>query len=145
MKKDVFAAIFVGFLLGAGVAIIFINFADFLKKGKDLSKVILSNVTPTALPLETTSVPQLLEIINPSDESLSNRETIDIIGKTSSRGLVLAISREDSVVKVASDDGTFSMPIKLAEGGNAIVITSYNDKGQEATKTLTLFYTTESL
>jgi len=144
MKKDVVVAVLVGFILGAGVAVAFVNLPKLMKKGAQLTQdVPKSKITPT---ISTTITPSTtLEVTEPTDESIASKSSVNIIGKTRANNTLVAVSDLDGVIKTASEDGSFSLPFKLTEGGNKIYIASYDKNGVAETKILTVFYTTEEL
>lgn len=144
MKKDVTVAVIVGFILGAVVAITFVNFPKLLKKGSDVAQNVSSpSITPAIT--ATISPTENLIIDEPSDESIATKNTVNIVGKTKANNTLVAVSELDGVIKTASSDGSFSFPFKLTEGGNKIYIASYDKNGTSETKILTIFYTVEEL
>lgn len=144
MKKDVTVAVIVGFILGAVVAITFVNLPKLLKKGSDVAQnVSFPSITPTIT--TTISPSENLIIDEPSDESIVAKNSVNIVGKTKANNTIVAVSEVDGIIKTASDDGSFSFPFKLSEGGNKIYIATYDKNGTSETKILTLFYTVEEL
>jgi len=144
MKKDVVVAVVVGFILGAVVAVGFVNLPKLLQKGTQLAAdVPSSKISPTISPTLTPSAG--LIVTEPTNESIVAKNSVNIIGKTKANNTLVAVSDLDGVIKTASDDGSFSIPFKLSEGGNKIYIASYDKAGIAQTNILTLFYTAEEL
>lgn len=144
MKKDVILAIGIGFLSGAFIALLAVNLPRILKQA---SKPKIETIAPplTPVPTQTVSLPINLEITNPTDESIVGSETIKITGKTAAKSTLVVDTEFDTKITESSSDGTFSLPITLKEGGNNVTTTAYNEKGEETTKTLSVFYTKEKL
>lgn len=123
LKKEMFTAIGLGLILGIGAAV-FITSAPqkFLSSKKTTETKITETPAPTKTPETTASN---LEILLPADQALSEENVTNISGKTQSNATVVASSIFAENVAIASDDGTFSIKLKLDEGANLIDILSY--------------------
>lgn len=142
MKKDVFFAIVVGFVLGSLTALLAVNL-PFLLKSTTQPAVKLSSVTPTIIQINAPSL--LLTIDTPLEESIVTANTINVSGKIALGTILVVDTDSESQVQEASSSGSFSFPAKLGEGANTIIVTAYNGNGESEQKTLTVFYTREKL
>jgi len=129
-------AIFVGLLVAGGAFYIY-QITKQIPQDKTGSITIKSQATPTP----TTN--GYLTVDTPKDESLTDRKTITISGKTMI-GSTIIISTEagDQVVK-PSATGTFSVTETVDTGTNIISIKAVFPDGNEQTIERTVSYTTE--
>ena len=144
MKKDVTIAIIVGFAIGAVAALAIVHLPSFFKK-PNTQIVQLSQKASASPSPQVSGTPLSLEITEPKNEEITSSEKITIKGKTQPSNTLVLDSDDDNVVTQASEDGSFSFPVTLDEGGNQYMITSYNDKAEAENKTLTVLYKTEKL
>jgi len=147
MKKEVLLAIIIGFALG-----LVITFGIW-KANKALKEVAPKEQLPPSQVEEeekvlspTPSSSQLsLVIISPEDNSIINKEKINISGKTSSGATVVITYEEGEKIIEADNNGNFNIDITLVGGANEITISTYDEDGNEATKTLNLVYSTAEI
>jgi hypothetical protein len=144
MKKDIIIAIIIGFFIGSIAALFAVNLPSIIKRSKTPPASLNKDINPVISSAQITAIPVTLDISEPADESLVTSKNIKINGKTQPNNIVSAISDADSDV-IQSENGTFSLSLDLREGGNNIYLTSTNENGDEETKILTVFYTTEKL
>lgn len=143
MKKDVTVAIIVGFVIGGIAALGIVNVPALLKKNSTPTAVSQS-VTPQPTP-QVTPLALALEIAQPADQSIASSKNADIRGKTLPESLVVLDTDEDNTSTRAGNDGSFKFQAPLREGSNVLTITTYNDKADSESKTLTVYYTSEDL
>jgi hypothetical protein len=144
MKKDVTIAIIVGFAIGAIAALAIVHLPSLLKKPNSQIAQLAQKTSVTPSP-QISGPPLSLEISEPKNEEITSTSKTTIKGKTQPSNTVVLDSDIDNIVAAASADGSFSFPVTLSEGGNQFMITSYNDKAEAESKTITILYTTEKL
>lgn len=144
MKKDIIAAIAVGFVLGSLTAILAVNLPSLFKSKQSSSgQTETSNVSPTAMPVISPTTN--LEILEPADETIHLSKNITVSGKTSIGNTVVIEGSSDLTTPDIKNDGSFTDSITLTEGSNNISIYSFNGQDNEETKTLTVYYTLDKL
>jgi hypothetical protein len=147
MKKEVLLAIIIGF--GLGLIITF----GFWQANKALKEVAPKQQLPPqqaqeeekALPPTPSASLLSLVITFPEDNSIINKEKINISGKTSSGATVIITYEEGEKIIEADENGNFSTEITLVGGANEITVSAYDEEGNEATKTLNLVYSTTEI
>lgn len=129
-------AIFVGLLVAGGAFYIY-QMTKQIPQDKSDSITIKSHATPTP------ASSGYLVIDTPKDESLTDRKTITISGKTII-GSTIIVSTEagDQVVKPTST-GTFSVTQTIDTGTNIIGVKAIFPDGNEKTVQRTISYITE--
>jgi len=148
MKKELLLAIIIGIVLGFSITGFF-----WAKKEGKLS-FFSSTKSPSveqnkkeATPTPTPTIGQkketlFLEISEPENEAVVNQEELTIKGKTIANGTVIIIWEEGEDILVADENGEFSSEITLVGGENEIEISAYDNEGNQATKVLTITYST---
>lgn len=140
MRKEVLIAIIIGF--GLGLVITF---------GIWTANKALKETVPTTTPTEEVEVtptptPTLeLVITSPENNTISEEEIIEVSGQTVPRAIIAITYPEGEKLLEADEDGSFSTEISLIGGDNLIEISAFNDEGDEATKTLTVVYSTADI
>jgi hypothetical protein len=138
MKKETVFAILLG--IGAGVLIaLWVIRGTQLNSSSGSQLAIDGKVTPTIS--ISTSVVEPLLISGPDDGSLASSDTIEIKGKAK-KGSLLVVQSPVQEVAQKQDADEFTIKIKLMEGANSILITSYDQKNIE-TRPLTIYYVDE--
>lgn len=85
----------------------------------------------------------LLDIQSPENESVTDKKTAEVKGKSEAKALIVITTNTDDFTIVASEDGTFSQTVNLTSYENLITVTAYTDNGQSETKNLAITYNTE--
>ena len=142
MKKEVFIAITVGFILG-----LIITFGVYRAQTSLKAQVVEPTPTPAQEMTNATPAPSQhsLTITSPEDNDIITQEEIDITGLTSPNSYLTITSTNDEEIFESDDTGNFMSKIKLTGGANLIKVTSINPQGQEASKELTLVFSTADL
>lgn len=148
MKKEVFFAIFLGFVLGL---IITFGIWTANKSLKQANVAVVNpqsstSATPAASPVPSQPISTLaLSFTSPEDESLVSKSTVVVEGKTAPNSVV-ALYYDLGDQFVSSDSaGKFTATVPLDTGYNFITATAYDDHGNTATKDLTITYTTQKI
>ena len=141
MKKDVLSALVLGFLLGALVALIIVRLPSIIKRS-DSSKLSINNekTTPSVI-IEKTAI----TIDKPKDLTIFGNSKIEISGKAQKAKVLTVESYKTSLILIPDESGNFKATIDLVEGGNPVIISGNDGIGNDETKTLNLFYTSEKI
>lgn len=130
-----FIAVVVG-LLVAGIAFFVYQTTKAIPPSK-IPTITISNPTPT---------PQaniFISLAQPADESVVDKRSLTITGKTNPDATIVLNSQTDDQVVTPSSSGNFSITTTLDDGENVFTLTAINNVGEETTKTFTVTYSTE--
>ena len=94
-------------------------------------------------PTPTPSSSQFLVIEAPGDESISDRRSIEVKGKTNPGSTIIVSTNQQDVIASPTADGAFTVSITIDTGSNKIVTRSIAEDGQEAQDTRVVTYSTE--
>ncbi len=130
-----FFAIVVG-LAAAGGAFYFYQKTTNMPQSKGLSSFITPSPTPDTA--------HLLEVSSPKDESVSDKKTITITGKTTTNATLLISTENDDQIVKATAKGDFSTTVTLPDGTSMIRIAAIFPDGEEKQVTQTITYSTET-
>ena len=136
MKKEVLIAIIVGFSLG-----LVITFGIYTAQKSLKERAANQNTTEESL-ISGSDANILLSITQPTNGSITDKDTITIGGITKKNALVTVISPEDHKATQADDLGNFSVEFSLDVGENKIQITSVSPDETKQEKTISVVYTT---
>lgn len=139
MKKETTAAIIFGVIFGSILAVVLVlrNKQAQLKQSKTLTKVV--SVTPIAK--SNASEFTQLELLEPKDEIISDKNSVNIKGKVAKNSTIIIQSPiRDLVIKADKED--FSTNFPLAYGENVISVTAYSTDsvGKTQTRELKVYY-----
>jgi len=145
MRKEVFIAIAIGFFLGLVITFGIWTANKALKETapKKEETILPKQTTEEQLPTPTPQT--LLVITSPEDNSVSNKEKIEVSGKTTPGATVVILYEEGEKIIEANEGGIFSSEITLVGGSNEITVSTYDDQGNEISKTLTVVYSTAEI
>lgn len=143
MKKEVFLAISIGFVLG-----LIITFGIWTAN-KSLKQ--LPQTTPTPAPTPAASISPTpasavtLTLSSPEDESLTNVSSVTVSGKTFPNASVAIASESDDQIVTADSSGNFSTTVDLDGGYNTITATAFDQTGNSSSQSVTVTYTTSKI
>jgi hypothetical protein len=142
MKKETIflslGALLIGLLVAGGV---FYSYQYFTKPSDaDDAKIISLNPTPT--PVSSNSDELMLD--EPKDESVVDKKTVTVTGKTLPGSMVIVTSENDEQVATPADNGNFSLTTTLGDGVNIIEVLSILPSGEERKVVRSVTYSTES-
>lgn len=144
MKKEVFLAVFVGFILGLIITFgIWTANKSLKNQPAPLTQTPPENTSPTPIPPSNNQLS--LNVDSPEDESISSTSSVSLSGKTSPRLPVVITWETGQTIAVADDTGVFEADIKLEGGYNRINLAVYDNQGNSATKDLLVTYTTSKI
>lgn len=98
---------------------------------------IVTNPSPTPK-----SGPYLV-VDTPTNESLSDRRTIQVKGKTNSLNLVIISTNQEDVAVKATPDGKFAATITIDAGSNRLVTHSISPDGESTEDSRIITFSTE--
>ncbi len=145
MRKEVLVAIIIGF--GLGLVITF-GIWTANKALKDTSTDSVETPAPLEEEIETALIPTpALELLitSPENNTISEKQTIEIVGQAAVKAIISIIYPDGEKLLEADDDGNFSTEISLVGGDNQIKISAFSSEGDEASKTLTIVYSTAKI
>jgi len=140
MRKEIITAIVVGILLGLVVTYgIYVANSTLIEKARGINPQTTTIPTPTPSPEPLIS----LTITAPEDNTVTDKPTTTIEGRTSANAVVAITSDEDEAMVEADNTGFFSYDLPLVKGANTIQITASDATRVSETKTLHLVYSTQ--
>ncbi|KKU29032.1 MAG: Polymorphic outer membrane protein [Candidatus Amesbacteria bacterium GW2011_GWA1_47_20] len=142
MKKEVILAISIGFALGLIITFGIWTANQSLKNLPQPSPK--ASVSPSPTPSNEVTNNQLT-ISTPDDEALVSTDTITLSGTATPKATLLIISENGEQTATADTTGNFSLDVDLITGFNTITVYSYSAYGQEASKSLTITYSTAKI
>jgi hypothetical protein len=142
MKKESFIAVFLGILLGLGVATVMII------KSRDQNTTKNKPLTTNNSPTPTVSISNLqmqgLEISSPVDGGIVNSATIKINGKAAKQALIVIQSPiKDMVVQNEGTDFSYDFPLALGENVIKIAVYPKDQSIRSQEKELRVYYLDE--
>jgi len=137
MRKEVIIAIIIGFFLGLVLAFGFWTANQAVKDKKTEQTVKVSNSTPSPSPVASFSID------SPENNLVSDKNKIQVSGKTTSMAVIIAYSEDNQSFTTADENGFFSMNVDLVKGSNIYTIKSVDSNDNVKQKELTLVYTTD--
>jgi hypothetical protein len=144
MKKEVFLAISMGFVLGLIITFGIWTANKSLKQSSP-STAISASPSP-AISVSPTATPQpgnlSLVITAPENEALTASSTLTVTGKTSPNTTVALVYDLGDQIIQSDANGNFTTDITLEGGFNTISVTAFDTKGNQSTQSLTVTYTT---
>ena len=145
MKKEVFLAVLVGFILG-----LVITFGIWTANKNLKPKISSDSAIPAPTQAAPTSVPSQpstlsLTVASPEDELFTNSSTLTVSGSTSPLATIIILTESDELTTVANDKGAFSVDFELEGGYNRLTITAFDSNGNTASKQFVVTYSTTKI
>lgn len=139
MQKEVFLAIFIGFIVG-----LLITFglwqANKAIKSTLPQNSIDSPVTPTAEVFKPT-----LNILSPAPEFLSKESKINLKGSYAPEAQIAVLMEKGEKIIQADSGGVFETEIELILGENQIEVSGFTKGGEEAKQVIMIVYSTAEI
>lgn len=132
-------AIIVG-LAAAGVAFYLFQMTKTIPPSKTQPISIKTQTSPSP----TSNFQNFLTVENPKDESVSDKKTITISGRTEPGATIIINTENNDQVVNAASNGNFTLTNNIGDGTNIIQITAVFTNGEEKEVTRTVTYSTES-
>ena len=137
MRKEVIIAIIIGFFLGLVLAFGFWTANQAVKDKKTEQTVKVSNSTPSPSPVASFSID------SPENNLVSDKNKIQVSGKTTPMAVIIAYSEDNQNFTIADENGFFSLNVDLVKGSNIYTIKSVDSNDNVKQKELTVVYTTD--
>lgn len=136
MNKEVFLAILAGGVFGLLIAFGVWRANAYLNSGKngEIQKQNSQSSTTSALKI-TVSQPQDAQVITSSPVTIS--------GLARPQSYVIAAGVDSDEMQMATDDGSFKVPVDLTGGANQIKVSSLNSNEESSDTDLLLVFSTE--
>lgn len=139
MKQERVILSFVMVLIGLLVAGAAFYFYQSTKKVSPTKDIVTNNITPTP-----SANPTFYLIVNePKDESIADKKTITISGKTDPDAIVVILTSSDQQILQPSSIGNFTTTQTIDAGVNYIRIHAIAKNGEIQTIERIVSYTTE--
>lgn len=149
MRKENLLAIIIGILLGLLLTFAIWNIKKITPqlgpKTQQEPQISQENPSPSPFTEKKESQEPLLTILTPEENEIFNKEKIQITGKTLPSATVVILYEEGEKIVEADEEGNFSTEITLVGGNNEITVSTYDENGNEASKTLNVVYTTAEI
>jgi len=152
MKKEVFLAITIGFILGLIITFGIYTANKSLKNLPQLAgRTSPTPATPAAGDTSPTPAPTpvpgafTLTVSAPVNEALLDKNSTTVTGKTVAGAAVTVLSETSETLAVANSSGDFSVPITLEGGYNRITVTAFDKDGKSSSQSLVVTYTSSKI
>lgn len=142
MKKELVLAIIIGFAFGLLITVGGYALSKITKEQGEIKSPLAEETTPAVSPI---SVPQTLTLISPADQSLTKESKTKILGVTSPFSWVVMLSEKGEKGLQADEKGNFEEEVNLVSGENEIEVKSISETGEEASKVITIVYSTAEI
>lgn len=144
MKKEVFLAVAVGFVLG-----LLITFGIWTanRSLKNTFQPEIAETSPSPSPEPESIVPAAfsLTIVTPEDEALVTTSEISVSGKTVPQAVVVIMSENSEQIVTTDSTGAFTADVTLEGGYNRLQVTAFDATGSSTSQTLLVTYTTSKI
>ena len=110
------------------------------------TKITPQRTTTSPISLQATPTPGdavFLVVETPSDESISDRRSIQIKGEKKSENTIVVSTNQEDVIVRPSADGKFSVTITIDAGSNKIITRAIAPNGAETVDTRIVTFSTE--
>ncbi|MGB9911035.1 MAG: Ig-like domain-containing protein [Microgenomates group bacterium] len=149
MRKENLLAIILGIFLGLVLTFGVWNIKKITQKiaPKTQEEIkVTQEVSPSPTPAnkEEAGAP-LLTILSPEENEVFNKEKIQVTGKAFPLATVVVLYEEGEKIVEADEEGNFSTEITLIGGNNEITISTYDEAGNEISKSLNVIYTSAEI
>ena len=148
MKKELFLAITIGFILGliitGGIYV-----ANKSLKGLPTDSQAQPTPEPTAAQVTPTPQPStnssLLTVSAPENELLTDKSSVTVSGKAQVGSTVVVTGENSEEVLAPDATGAFTTTVDLESGYNTITIVAFDKTGVQAKTVLTVTYSTAKI
>lgn len=138
MKKEIVLAIVLGFTIGLIITFGIYTAQKALQQQAHPPSSKTEQSSPPPQPLTSTN----LLISSPQHETISNQETIEIVGTASPQAHIVILTATSEYITQADANGHFTQPIELEGGANTIKIISIDQQNEETTKEISVIFST---
>ena len=154
MKKEIFFAISIGFILGLIITFGIWTANKSLKPPAPSLPSSITTPTPTSSAANpATPTPEALKpedgltvkLTSPTDEALVTVNTVTVTGLTLPTAVIVITAENSQQIVTQDSSGSFSAAVKLEGGYNLITVTAVDPAGNRASTELTVTYTTAKI
>ena len=139
MKKETVVAIIFGLLLGGAVAFFLVTKTS--EKELEKSKAIAPTTTLNQEKVTVVTGYQTLEISQPQDEEIVNKESVTITGKAEKNSLIVIQSPiKEIILNISHNSFQTDFPLALGENIIKIVVYPHNQLLRSQEKQLRVYY-----
>lgn len=110
------------------------------------TKILPKSADQKSVSLKTTPTPEnktYLSIEEPTNESISDKRTISVKGKTNPENILIISTNQEDIVLSPTTEGGFSATITIDTGTNKIITRAVNPNGDEKIDTRIITYSLE--
>lgn len=146
MRKELFFAIFGGFILGLIIMGGIWTANKAIQNQKD--KITQNNQETTLTQTKNTPTPAtslFLTILKPDDHSITNLDKVIISGNTFANVPIVILGENSEKITQSDSSGNFDNETPLVLGVNEITVTAFSPDGEEITKNVDLVYSKEEI
>ncbi len=101
-----------------------------------------SNTSVTVTPTEDEDK-IFVRVVEPSDESLTNKRTLNLKGATNPNNIIIVSTNLEDVQGKPSSEGNFSITVNIDAGANTVITKAIAPNGDSAQDIRTVTYSTE--
>lgn len=163
MNKDAVLATLIGFAIGLTITGIIIVAPSVAKNAPKVSLPSLPRISLPSLPKFqakktdakiTPAVTQTVKGVSagkdtgvdtPAADAVLSEDTTTVTGRAPAKSRVLVQSPVEDAATTVTDSGAYSVKVSLKEGKNDILITVSDESGVIQERSVTVYYTPESL
>ena len=147
MKKEVFLAVAVGFVLGLIITFGIWTANKTLKNhpASNISGNIIPSPTGTVTPVPAANAIKLSFTSPEEDETLVTSDSLTVSGKTVPGAAVTITYEGGQNIIMADENGNFSQDLKLEGGFNRITANAFDKDGNTAQTHILVTYTTSKI
>lgn len=142
MRKEIIIAITVGFVIGL-IITFGIYTANRALKQKSQPAAELPSVEAPSAPTPPPAL--LLEITEPENNLVVNKNKITVSGKADAKTTIAILAEDFEDLLLTDEEGVFSSEVPLTGGANEIKIIAINKSGEKEEKVITIVYTTAKI
>lgn len=136
----VFVAVIIGLVLTTVGYLLYQSFNSPVAPKSPAKPItdILSSSSPTPDPNNL-----YVTLIDPKNESITDKRTITVKGKTNPGNTVVLSSNQEDIVATPADNGTFSTSITINAGANILIARAVSPNGEEVQEEYSVTFVSE--
>lgn len=136
----VFVAVIIGLVLTTVGYLLYQSFNSPVAPKSPAKPItdILSSSSPTPDPNNL-----YVTLTDPKNESITDKRTITVKGKTNPGNTVILSSNQEDIVATPADNGTFSTSITINAGANILIARAVSPNGEEVQEEYSVTFVSE--
>lgn len=140
MKKEVLVAVVLGVIVG-----LIITFGIYTANTALQRRSRQINAIPSPTPTAENSKQSSVIIYSPENDTLTDKDTIQLSGLTTPNAVVVIFVNDKPVVTTADPKGNFSADLSLVGGSNVVTIVATDENGKQSQEQRSVVYSTANL